>query len=111
MFCIHISSSVYILSFQVFFYDTRSADSQIPARGIATDMATLDSAYFLSQVVLSALMGNVVHFTGTVLAYIVCAGSMGAVACACITRIIYSKMQMQQMIKHELRRSSSADTS
>jgi len=63
------------------------------------DMATLDSAYFLSQVLLSAVMGYVVHVTGTVLAYIICAGSMGAVACACITRIITNKMQMQMYIK------------
>ena len=63
------------------------------------DMATLDSAYFLSQVLLSAVMGYVVHLTGTVLAYIVCAGGMGAVSCACITRLITNKMQMQMYIK------------
>ena len=82
----------------------------MPSRGIGTDMATLDSAYFGSQVVLSALMGYVVHMTGTVLAYIVCAGSFGAVACASVTRIVYSRQNMQNFIKREKVKPMSVET-
>ena len=62
-------------------------------------MATLDSAYFLSQVILSIFMGYVVDMTGTVLAYVVCAGGIGAVSCALITRIVCTKEQMSRFIK------------
>lgn len=68
-------------------------------RGMASDLATVDSAYFLSQVLLASGMGYLVYFTGTVLAYIVCACSVGAVACACVLRIIHSKQQMSAYIR------------
>ena len=96
--------------FQIFFYDTRSCDPNAKPRGVGMDMATLDSAYFLSQVILSAVMGYFVHLTGTVMAYIVCAGSMGAVSCACVTRIITNKMQMQMYIKNERMHRSTLNT-
>ncbi len=62
-------------------------------------MATLDSAYFLSQVILTAVMGYIVYFTGTTMAYVVTAGSMGIVACMCTTRIIYTKQEMTTYIR------------
>ena len=71
----------------------------LPARGIGTSMASLDSAYFLSQVLLSAVIGNVVHMTGTVISYVICAGSMGALACACVTRIVHSKQQVAGLLR------------
>ena len=47
------------------------------------------------QVVLSAVMGYIVHMTGTVVAYVVIAGSMGALACGCVMRLIISKQQLR----------------
>lgn len=82
---------------QLFFYDTGHA---VLSRGIGSDMATMDSAYFLSQVMLSAFMGYIVYYSGTVLVYLVCAGSMGAVACAYTTRIIYTKQNMTAYIRN-----------
>jgi hypothetical protein len=50
---------------QIFFFDASGN------RGIGADMGMLDTAYFLSQVVLSGIMGYIVHMTGTVLSYMV----------------------------------------
>ena len=79
---------------QIYFYDVQTQTGVQAQRGIGSDMATLDSAYFLSQVLLSLLMGYVVALSGTVLAYVVCACGVGAVASACSVRIIFSKQQI-----------------
>ena len=66
---------------------------------MGADLATLDSAYYLSQVLLTAFMGYIVHWTGTVLAYVVVAGTMGLLACICASKIVAGKAQMQVLIK------------
>lgn len=68
-------------------------------RGIGTDIATLDSAYFLSQVVLSGIMGYIVHLTGTVLSYMITAGVMGMLSCIFIQSIITSREEMIGLTK------------
>ncbi|XP_062588232.1 solute carrier family 45 member 3-like [Saccostrea cucullata] len=68
-------------------------------RGIGTDIATLDSAYFLSQVILSGMMGYVVHMTGTVLSYMITAGIMGILSCFFIQSIITSREEMLSVTK------------
>ena len=78
---------------QIYFYDRSGS------RGIGTDMATLDSAYFLSQVMLTAFMGYIVYYSGTVLAYVIIAGSIGVVACMCSLRVIYTKQEMSTYIR------------
>ena len=83
---------------KIFFCDVRG-DTSADVRGVATDMASLDAAYFLSQVTLSAVMGYVVHVTGTVLAYVVSAAAIGAVSCACILRIIVDKKDVNDMFR------------
>ena len=88
-----ISTNNYLL--QVYYCDVRND----AARGVATDMASLDAAYFLSQVTLSAIMGYVVHVTGTVLAYVITAAAVGAVSCACIMRIIVDKKDVSAMFR------------
>ncbi|KAK7471753.1 hypothetical protein BaRGS_00035635 [Batillaria attramentaria] len=65
-----------------------------PERGIGTDMAVLDSAYFLSQVILSVLMGGIVHITGTVVSYMVTAGAFGLLACFFIQHIVTCQEEM-----------------
>ena len=66
---------------------------------MGTDMASLDAAYFLSQVLLTAVMGYAVHLTGSVLTYVICAAGMGAVSCACILRIVTEKKDVAAMLK------------
>ncbi|XP_022337209.2 solute carrier family 45 member 3-like isoform X3 [Crassostrea virginica] len=68
-------------------------------RGIGTDIATLDSAYFLSQVILSGMMGYVVHVTGTVLSYMITAGVMGVLSCFFIQSIVTSREEMLGLSK------------
>jgi len=88
---------------QLYFYDTGDGVST-PPRGMGSDLATLDSAYYLAQVILSAFMGYIVHWTGTVLSYILVSAAMGALACVCAARIVASKPQMQALIKsHDVR--------
>ncbi|XP_021353079.1 solute carrier family 45 member 3-like isoform X2 [Mizuhopecten yessoensis] len=77
----------------------------VATRGIATDMAVLDSSYFLSQVILSAIMGYIVHITGTVTSYILTAGAMGVISCFLVMQIVTSKQEMQrQVYRHRDRR-------
>ncbi|KAK3101626.1 hypothetical protein FSP39_004984 [Pinctada imbricata] len=86
---------------EVFFSDCSSSSKPVSQqRGMATDMATLDSAYFLSQVVLSALMGYVVHVTGTVLSYIVVAGVMGLLSCFFIRQIVVCPEDLKPRTRH-----------
>ena len=85
--------------FQVFFYDVvqPSSSRQLPPRGIGTDMATLDSAYFLSQVILSGIMGYIVYMTGSVLSYMVTAGVMGILSCFIIQKVVVNKQEVLAM--------------
>ncbi|XP_060074265.1 solute carrier family 45 member 3-like [Ylistrum balloti] len=90
---------------EIYFADTVTSNTSglpgsqpVATRGIATDMGTLDSAYFLSQVVLSAVMGYIVHMTGTVISYILTAGTMGMVSCFLIIQIVTNKQDMQQQV-------------
>lgn len=81
---------------EIFFYDViqPSGSRQLPPRGIATDMATLDSAYFLSQVILSGIMGYIVYMTGSVLSYMVTAGVMGVLSCFFIQKVMVNKQEI-----------------
>ena len=85
-------------SLQLYFYDTGDGIST-PARGMGSDLATLDSSFYLSQVMLTAFMGYIVHWTGTVLSYVLVAAVMGALSCVCAARVVASKAQMQALIK------------
>ena len=69
---------------------------------MGSDLATMDSAYYMSQVVLSAFMGYIVHWTGTVLSYVLVSAAMGALACICGSRLVASKSQMQALIKNHV---------
>jgi len=90
--------TAYHNSKEVYFYDT-IVGSSIPSRGFGTDLSTLDSAYFLSQVILTVCMGSLVHLAGSVAAYIMCACVMGVIACVCVTRIVSDKTQMHAIIR------------
>lgn len=83
---------------EVYFSDVmpkvKSPLTPAPVRGIATDIATLDSAYFLSQVILSCLMGYIVYMTGSVLSYMVTAGVMGVLSIYFIQNIVTCEQEM-----------------
>ncbi|KAM6311102.1 solute carrier family 45 member 3 [Podargus strigoides] len=70
------------------------ADSVAPGRGICLDLAILDSAFLLSQVVPSLFMGSIVQFTQSVTAYMVSAASFGLVAIYFATKVVFDKSDM-----------------
>lgn len=78
---------------KIYFRDFPAVGGE-PERGIGADMAVLDSAYFLSQVILSVLMGSVVHITGTVVSYMVTAGTFGLLACFFVQFIVTCPEEM-----------------
>ncbi|XP_064635225.1 solute carrier family 45 member 3-like [Lineus longissimus] len=74
---------------EVFFYDI-----DYSTRGTAQDISILDSSYYLSQVILTMIVGYVAHLCGTVAAYMVCSALFGIVACYCVTQVPYSRQEM-----------------
>ncbi|XP_041326456.1 solute carrier family 45 member 3 [Pyrgilauda ruficollis] len=65
-----------------------------PGRGICLDLAILDSAFLLSQVVPSLFMGSIVQFTQSVTAYMVSAAGLGLVAIYFATKVVFDKADM-----------------
>ncbi|XP_006010975.1 solute carrier family 45 member 3 [Latimeria chalumnae] len=77
-----------------------SRDSKLPAsgRGICLDLAILDSAFLLSQVVPSLFMGTLVQFMQSVTAYMVSAVLFGLVAIYFATKIIFDKNDLEKYL-------------
>ncbi|NXA83194.1 S45A3 protein, partial [Thryothorus ludovicianus] len=65
-----------------------------PGRGICLDLAILDSAFLLSQVVPSLFLGSIVQFTQSVTAYMVSAAALGLVAIYFATKVVFDKGDM-----------------
>ncbi|NXS30264.1 S45A3 protein, partial [Pomatostomus ruficeps] len=65
-----------------------------PGRGICLDLAILDSAFLLSQVVPSLFMGSIVQFTQSVTAYMASAAGFGLVAIYFATKVVFDKGDM-----------------
>ncbi|XP_074833548.1 solute carrier family 45 member 3 [Carettochelys insculpta] len=74
----------------------RAADSDpSPAsRGICLDLAILDSAFLLSQVLPSLVMGSIVQLTQSVTAYMGFAAGLGLVAIYFATKVVFDKSDM-----------------
>ncbi|XP_078586644.1 solute carrier family 45 member 3-like [Branchiostoma floridae x Branchiostoma japonicum] len=77
------------------FFAFDSPTESLRSSGIGVHMAALDSSYFLAQIMLSALMGYIVHITHSVTTYITCAALLGAVACFSLTRIVVTEEDLQ----------------
>lgn len=60
-------------------------------RGMGTDIAILDSAYLLSQVVPSLVMGSLVQLFQSVTAYMACASLLSLVAVYFSSKIVFEK--------------------
>ncbi|XP_016429300.1 solute carrier family 45 member 3-like [Sinocyclocheilus rhinocerous] len=60
-------------------------------RGMGTDIAILDSAYLLSQVVPSFFMGSIVQLFQSVTAYMACASLLSLVAVYFSSKIVFEK--------------------
>lgn len=66
----------------------------VPGRGICLDLAILDSAFLLSQVVPSLFMGSIVQLSQSVTAYMVSAAGLGLVAIYFATRVVFDKSDL-----------------
>ncbi|XP_048352747.1 solute carrier family 45 member 3 [Sphaerodactylus townsendi] len=64
------------------------------SRGICSDLAILDSAFLLSQVIPSLLLGSIVQFTQSVTAYMASAAGFGLVAIYFATKVVFDKSDM-----------------
>ncbi|XP_046882424.1 solute carrier family 45 member 3 isoform X2 [Hypomesus transpacificus] len=64
-------------------------------RGMCLDVAILDSAYLLSQVLSALCLGTVVHQAGSVRAYMVSACSLSLLALLCSTRVTFQLSDLQ----------------
>ncbi|XP_076607053.1 solute carrier family 45 member 3 [Chaetodon auriga] len=67
----------------------------VSQRGICFDMAILDSAYLLSQVLPAMCLGSIVQLVNSVRAYMASACCFSLLACLCSTRIVYSHSDLQ----------------
>ena len=65
------------------------------SRGICLDLALLDSAYLLSQVVPSLLMGTLVQLTHNVSAYMASSCVLSLLAVVLSSRIIFDRKDME----------------
>uniref|UniRef100_A0A803VAG9 Solute carrier family 45 member 3 n=1 Tax=Ficedula albicollis TaxID=59894 RepID=A0A803VAG9_FICAL len=62
-----------------------------PGRGICLDLAILDSAFLLSQVLPSLCMGSIVQLTQSVTSYMVSAAALGLLAIYFATKVVFDK--------------------
>ncbi|KAL4658583.1 solute carrier family 45 member 3 [Arapaima gigas] len=67
----------------------------VAPRGLCLDLAILDSAYLLSQVVLSLFIGFVVQFTHSVTAYMACASVFGLLAIYFSRRVVFERADLE----------------
>ncbi|XP_067935574.1 solute carrier family 45 member 3-like [Watersipora subatra] len=77
---------------EVFFPDSQSF------RGLGMDMATLDTSYFCSQVLLLTFMGYIVHLTGSASMYLVTAAILSTISCYFIFTAVYNKSDMPRYL-------------
>lgn len=70
------------------------ADPVAPGRGICLDFAILDSAFLLSQVVPSLVMGSIVQLTQSVTAYMVSAACLGLLSIYFVAKVVFEKSDM-----------------
>ncbi|KAG0727469.1 Solute carrier family 45 member 3 [Chionoecetes opilio] len=80
---------------QLYMWDELSPDGG-EERGLGTDVAVLDTAYFLSQIILSVCMGPLVDLTGSALPYMVVAALSGLVAVYYGARIVFTDVHLRQ---------------
>lgn len=74
-----------------------SPDSSEPQRGMCLDIAIMDSAYFLSQIVLSLFVGSIVELFSSVTAYMVCALVFSLFAIVFGNRIVFTGQEMEML--------------
>lgn len=70
-------------------------ESGFEKRGVGLDFAILDSAFLISQVILTLFMGMIVQFAQSVTTYMACSSIFGAVAIYFGGRIVYDQKDLK----------------
>ncbi|KAK7016764.1 hypothetical protein SK128_025697 [Halocaridina rubra] len=81
---------------QLYMWDNTDTESK-EEKGLGTDVAVLDIAYFLSQIILSIFMGPLVDLTGSALPYMVVAAITGLMAVYCGTLVVFTDQQLMHL--------------
>lgn len=81
---------------QLYMWDGNSSEFG-EEQGLGTDVAVLDTAYFLAQIILSVFMGPLVDLTGSALPYMVVSALTGLVAVYCGTRVVFNDHHLKQL--------------
>ncbi|KAF4093839.1 hypothetical protein AMELA_G00006420 [Ameiurus melas] len=89
-----VSSS---LKFHVSLDVTTLPGAYQPQRGMCLDIAILDSAYLLSQVIPSLFMGSIVQLFSSVTAYMVCASVLSLLAIVFSRSIVFTRQEMEML--------------
>jgi len=74
-----------------------SGSSSSSHQSIAADIAILDTAFYLSQIVLSIFMGPVAEASGSSMSYMVVAAVAGLFAVYCASRVVFTEKDLRQM--------------
>lgn len=69
--------------------NSNNGEDESESRGFGADIAVLNAAYFLSQIILSLFVGTIVDLLHSVRAYIAISAIFGLLACYCTTKVIY----------------------
>ncbi|CAL4181064.1 unnamed protein product [Meganyctiphanes norvegica] len=97
--------TLYNTNKQVWMWDdsrdmSSSVSGSAPANshhGMAADISILDTAFYLSQIVLSAFMGPVVEAAGSSLAYMVVSAGTALLSVYCATRVVFSEGDLRNI--------------
>jgi len=83
---------------KMFMWDCKKeARSPGEESGLGADVAVLDMAYFLAQILLSMCMGPLVDITGSSMPYMVVAALAGGVSVYCSTRVVFTEVHLKQL--------------
>ncbi|XP_023853168.2 solute carrier family 45 member 3, partial [Salvelinus sp. IW2-2015] len=69
----------------------------LPQRGMCLDMAILDSAYLLSQVLPALFLGSIVQQSHSVSAYMASACSLSIMAMLCSTGVVFTRSDLHKL--------------
>lgn len=70
--------------------------------GYGEDIAILDSSYYMSQIILSTFMGQIVEMTGMPHLYMVASSLCGFIAAYLARKVVYSKEEMYYIRKFDI---------
>ncbi|CAG0880239.1 unnamed protein product, partial [Darwinula stevensoni] len=82
---------------EIYLSDTKMVQGKSgKRRGVATDLAVLDSAFYLSQIILSLSVGYLVDLFHSCILYMIVSAGAGFIGIILASRLIFSPVQLEQ---------------